>query len=156
MTACPRHRPAAPLRPRRRSAGSTAVEFAIVCSALLALLFGLLDIGLVLWTKAAMQAAATLTARCAALGTTACANAQQYAVNTVATWSMTGMVGTGNVWVQTNATCTSTQGNVTAGKNTVVTITSTYWVNGLVQTGLIPAGLASVTLNASACYPNAV
>jgi Flp pilus assembly protein TadG len=128
----------------------------MVCAVLLAICFGLFDLGLVLWTRQAMQAAAALTARCAALGASACSNAQQYAVNAVAAWSMSGMVSTSNVWVQSNATCTSTKGNVTAGKNTVVTITSSYWTNGLVQNDWIPSSLASLTLNASACYPNAV
>jgi Flp pilus assembly protein TadG len=155
MTACRPHRPTAAGRPRGGSAGTATLEFAIVCSALIALCFGILDIGLVQWTEQAMQAAAALTARCAALGTSACSNPQQYAVNAVATWSMTGMVSTSNVWVQTNATCTSTKGNVTAGNNTVVTITSSYWTSGLVLSTFIPSSLASMTLNASACYPNA-
>jgi Flp pilus assembly protein TadG len=133
-----------------REAGTTSLEFALVCSTLIVVILGILGLGLMVWTQQALQASAELTARCVTLGATTCANAQQFAVNTVSTWSFSGVVTTGNVWVQSGATCTSTNGHVAAGKFTVVTISSNYWTGGL-----LPAPFSAVTLTATACYPSA-
>jgi Flp pilus assembly protein TadG len=132
-------------------AGTVAVEFALVGSALFLICFGVLDLGILLWTQEALQSAAAQTARCAALGASTCTNPQQFAVNIVSAQTFAGVVTTGNVWVQSNATCTSTQGAVTAGKYTVVRISSSFWASGL-----LPPPLNLMTLKASACYPNAV
>jgi Flp pilus assembly protein TadG len=138
-------------RPRRgRRAGTTSLEFAMCASALILVCFGVMNVGVLLWTHEALQSAAAQTARCAALGSTLCSNAQQYAVDTAAAFTFTGVIATGDVWVQGNTTCASTSGHVTAGKYTVVTIVSHYW-----STGLLPIPLGNKTLTATACYPSA-
>ena len=113
---------------------------------------GVLQLGLLMWTQEALETAATQTARCSALGATTCANPQQYAVNIVSEWVLTGVVTTANVWVQANATCASTSGHVTSGKNAVVVITSSYW-STILPANWIPSPLGNNVLAASACYP---
>ena len=61
------------------------------------------------------------------------------------------MVSTSNVWVQGNATCTSTNGHVTTGSYTVVQITSSFW-----SSGLLPIPISNKVLSAEACYPTSV
>ena len=144
--------PARPAQARRRRgarSGATAVEFALTSSALLMLCFGVMNLGLLLWTQEAIEAAAAATARCSALGASTCSNAQQYADSVAAAEAFTGVITTANVWVQANATCASTQGNVTAGKNTVVIITSSFW-----SSGLLSYPLGGKALGATACYPS--
>lgn len=133
-----------------REAGATSLEFALVCSTLIFVILGIVGLGLLIWTQQALQASAELTARCVTLGATTCTNSKQFAVDTAAAWSMPGMVTTGNVWVQTGATCASTNGHVTAGKFTVVRISSNYWAGTV-----LPAPFSAITLTATACYPSA-
>ena len=127
----------------------------MVAGILLIACIGVVNLGLLLWTQEALQSAAMQTARCAALGASPCASPQQYAVNIAAAQSFPGVTNTANVWVQANATCASTQGNVTAGKYTVVTITSTYWSSLLASIESVANLLRSKVLTATACYPSA-
>jgi Flp pilus assembly protein TadG len=152
MIAVPRgsDRPA-PARRRGGRAGSAAVEFALVCSAFLLICFGVVELGLLLWTQQALQSAAAKTARCVTLAATACANAQQYAVTTATTLSFTGVTAAGNVWVGQNVTCASKKGSAPPGKYTVVTISTNFWA-----TGLLPPPLSTKAFTVSACYPSAV
>jgi Flp pilus assembly protein TadG len=133
--------------------GATAVEFALVAWMLILASVGVIQLGLLMWTQEALESAAAQTARCAALGATTCTNAQQYAVNIVSGWTLSGVVTIANVWVQANATCTSTSGSVTAGKFTVVVISTNYWATAW---NLLPKPLGSKTLKATACYPTSI
>jgi hypothetical protein len=142
-------------RRQRRDAGGAALEFALVLGAFLIVCLGVMDVGLLLWTQQALDMAAAKTARCAALGCcveppgTACVGSSQYAVDMVTFATFASVVGTSNVWVQGSATCTSTSGNVTAGKYTVVRISTSYWANGL-----LPKPFLGKVLSAAACYPS--
>ena len=61
--------------------GTTAVEFAVIASVLLPMLFASLSLGFLMWTHNALQSTATLSARCVALGSSLCAaNPAQFAV----------------------------------------------------------------------------
>ena len=63
--------------------GVTAVEFALTFPIFAALVFGVMQIGFLLWTQLGMQNAVEAAARCASINATLCPNAtsiQSYAV----------------------------------------------------------------------------
>ena len=62
---------------RRDRAGSVAVEFAMVAPPFLALLFGIAQGGLMLWTQLALQQATERAARCASINTSVCGSPAQ-------------------------------------------------------------------------------
>lgn len=124
--------------------GSVAVEFALTGSAFFLLVFFILEAGLLLWTKSAMQMAAAQTARCTAIGSSECQDAKAYAMSLIATWGVGGIVSSPSVEVQPGTTC-----NNTAGHYSAVTITAA--AAGL---GVLIAPLSSAALSVTACYPS--
>ncbi len=127
-----------------RCRGTAALEFAIVCGVFLPLAIGIVEVGLVLWTKAALQTAAELAARCGAIKSPDCPNVtdtQQFAVSTAQGWTVSGISDVSNVAVATNGGCNGAPGSFES-----VTISSTYW------TGL-PAFFPAASISATACYP---
>jgi Flp pilus assembly protein TadG len=132
-------------RLRRQRGGSTAVEFAIIAAVLLPLLFGTLDLGLLMWTSNALQATAAMTARCVALSSSLCsANPAQYAVTTAQRWILPNIITTAGVTI--NATATSCNG--TAGAFVTVAISSSYWA-----ANILPPPFAATTLSVRSCFP---
>ena len=132
------------LRCRR---GVTAVEMAMIAPALLTLTFGAIEIGLLVpWVQGGLQSVAATTARCAAIGSSACSNVQSYAVTQAGTWVMPGVITADNVTATSAAT--SCQG--VSGKFYVVTITCPYFA-----TGWLPPPFNDKTVTVSACYPMA-
>jgi Flp pilus assembly protein TadG len=154
----PPRRPQPARRRRGGRAGSTTLEFALIASTLLIICLGSINLGALLWTQEVMELAAADTARCVALGSSLCANPQTYAIGIAQQYSFNGVlpiVGSVNpVWSHTNATCSSTSGNVTPGTNTVVTITSTYWSGTLSIFESLGMTLGTKVLTATACYPS--
>jgi Flp pilus assembly protein TadG len=64
--------------------GSSAVERAIVAPAFFWLVFGIIFVGMILWTQASLHFAAQSAARCAAINTGACNSSttiQNYALS---------------------------------------------------------------------------
>ncbi len=122
---------------------ATAVEFAIVASLFIPLCLGALDAGLLLWTKGILQSTAARTARCAALGTTACSDPRQFAVTTAGNWAFPGIITKADV-AQPVAVC------ISSAQLTKVTITSAYWA-----AVVMPAPFAHTTLTAVAYFPTA-
>jgi hypothetical protein len=55
--------------------GGSAVELAITLSMFLAMLFGIVNIAMMLWTMGSLQYAAETAARCAAVGAAGCTDA---------------------------------------------------------------------------------
>lgn len=129
----------------RSRAGVVAVEFALVASLLILLLTGTLSLGLLILTQGALQGVSAETARCAALGSSLCPSAPQYAVTLAQQRLFTGIITAADVTVTQAASC-----NGAIGRYTAVTITSSYWGGGLL--GPVFNG---IRLNASACYPSA-
>jgi Flp pilus assembly protein TadG len=119
-----------------------AMEFAIVASVLIVILVLVIQVGLMSWTRSALQAAATATARCAALGSADCPTASTYAVTVVQRWLYANVVTASDVVVQTNVAC-----NGASGKYVIVTITATNWVSAT-----LPSPLRRASLSATACY----
>ena len=66
----------------RDQSGATVVEFALTLPIFIALVFGVIQVGMLLWTKLGMQNAVETAARCASVNTTLCPDAatiQSYA-----------------------------------------------------------------------------
>lgn len=123
--------------------GVTAIEFALVAPVLFILIFGALELGLIWWTKNALQVTAALTARCVALGS--CTDPTAFAVNSASGWAESNLISVSDVAYSTNASCSGSY-NVFAE----VTITCSFWA-----THLLPPPLSDMTLTVSACYPMA-
>jgi Flp pilus assembly protein TadG len=124
------------------------VEFAIIAGVMMPLLFGILDLGLLMWTNNALQSTAALTARCIALGSSLCAaNPAQYAVNTAALWIVPGIITTGQVTITTAAaSCYGAAGSY--GPFVTVAIASSYWA-----TNVLPPPFAATTVSVTSCFP---
>jgi Flp pilus assembly protein TadG len=137
--------------------GTAAIEFAMAAPLFLMLLFGSVEFGRLLWTKQALQEAATAGARCMALaqgstvdssnlclsgGSYSSTATQTYVQTEAAKWGIT--LPTADITPTSNATCGGTTGF------SQVSIASSF-------TSVVPqlVGLSgAVAINASACYPN--
>jgi Flp pilus assembly protein TadG len=135
-------------RLHRERRGSTAVEFAIIAGVMLPMLFGIVDLGLLMWTHNALQSTAALTARCIAIGSSLCAaNPAQFAVTTAGQWIVPGIISTGQVTINTAATsCNGSAG--TSGPFVTVAIVSTYW-----GSNVLPPPFAATTVSVTSCFP---
>jgi Flp pilus assembly protein TadG len=129
-------------RLRRDADGSAAVEFALVAGIFLPLCLASIDAGLLLWTKGVLQSTAALTARCAAISSSNCTNAQQFAVTTAATWLFSGIITASNV---TPAPATVCIGHL---KYMKVTISCNFWAGSV-----LPPPMNGITLSTVAYYP---
>jgi hypothetical protein len=118
------------------------VEFALVAGVFLPLSLGTLDAGLLLWTKGALQSAAALTARCAAITSPDCTDVQQFAVTTTGQWVFPGIIAKSDVIPAPAIVCNS------HAQFMKVTITSGYWASGI-----LPPPLNTLTLTATAYFP---
>jgi Flp pilus assembly protein TadG len=133
--------------------GATVVEFALVMPLFLALLFGTLEFGRVLWIKEALLQTAIAGARCMALPQSACAQAATYTYS--ATKTTTYIQQVANQWgvslpganiIQNNAAnCGGTGGF----SEVSLAITFQSMVSKLVN---ISSG--AMPLTATACFPN--
>ena len=141
-----------PLRRDRRAA--TSVEFAIVGTMLCLVTFGIVETSLLWWLRTGMEAAASMTARCGAIGytynTSTCTSptaTQNYAVSAAQTWTMTlaHNITASDVTVNGRVT-NSPYCNNAAGSYFSVSISYNF--------GNLPPPLGGYsTLVASACYP---
>ena len=128
--------------------GSTALEFAFVAPPLLLLLFGGLEYGRLLWTWQALQLAGDQTARCVAIGGTACSTPSTYAVNTASGFGALGLATSGvavtNLPATSTTTCNPLSGNAAIRIQLSLTFTSPVAT-------FIPS--LNKTLVTTSCYP---
>jgi Flp pilus assembly protein TadG len=127
-------------------AGTVAIEFALVAPLFLMLLFGSVEFGRLLWTKQALQEAATAGARCMGIAQSSCASASQtqtYVQQVARGWGIS--LSTAAITASNTATC----GGSTAAFSQV-SIASTF---SSAASTLIRLA-RSISLSASACYPN--
>jgi Flp pilus assembly protein TadG len=114
--------------------GTVAVEYALVLSALLIFVFGIMDAGRVLWTRTTLERAAEAAARCAAVNTTTCGSAAE--IQAYAVTQAFGLTIASTAFTPSTAACGSL---VTAS---------------LPFTFVIPwIATSAITLTATACYP---
>jgi Flp pilus assembly protein TadG len=114
--------------------GATAVELSLTAPVFFAVVFGLIDCGLLLWTQLGLQHATELAARCASVNKTLCADAT--AVKTYASTQVFGMAVPTSVFTLSQAAC----GNQ---------VTASF------DFGLVGGffGTPVITLKAAACFP---
>jgi Flp pilus assembly protein TadG len=77
----------------RCDSGAAAIEMAIVVTAFLGMLFGIVNLGLLLWTQTSLHFAVESAARCASVNTTTCGTSDAittYALNQYAGESLGG------------------------------------------------------------------
>jgi Flp pilus assembly protein TadG len=118
--------------------GATAVEYALVLPALLLFVLGIMDGGRLLWTYTTIYRATEAAARCAAVNTTACGTATQIKNRAVAeAWGLN--IGPAAFTVTMPA----------CGVQVHASHDFTFVIPGLGN--IVPLG--TVTLNATACYP---
>jgi Flp pilus assembly protein TadG len=133
--------------------GSTTLEFTLVASILITLLFATLELGLLMWTRNVLQSTASLTARCVALVSSQCTTLTQqvqFAVNAAQQWGLPGIITSNAVPPEVIVTTPATSCNGTLGTFVTVSITSPFWA-----TGILPPPFSNVTLTTSSCYPTA-
>lgn len=129
---------------------STAIEFALVVPAFIALIFGTIEYGRLLWTWQALQETATIGARCMAIPQGACASGGSYSASsttsfiqqTARNWGLS--LPSANITLTQNASCGGTAGFAQ------VSLTTTFR-SAVPMVVLLPAG--GTSLNATACYP---
>ena len=138
-----------PRRLARDIGGVVATEFAICASLTILIIIVVIEVGLMSWTKVALQSAAIESARCAVLTSSACPSVPAYAVSKVQSWLFPNAITTANVTVTTGVAC-----NGATGKYTIVSITSTAWANMLPAN--LPAPLTTPTITATSCYVSAL
>lgn len=121
--------------------GAAALEFGLIAGVFVPLCLAVLDGGLLLWTKGALQSSTAITARCAALSASNCADVQQFAVDSVTSWVFSGLIAKNNVSVATN--CISHISYIS------VTVTCQFWASSV-----LPPPLNRLTLTSVAYHPN--
>jgi Flp pilus assembly protein TadG len=128
----------------RDDRGSAVLEFGLLANVLMMMMLGALELAVLLWQLGTLQSVAAQTARCAAIGSAACPNAQTYAVNLATSWLGSSIITAANVTVSTPTTCG--KGGAT-GTFESVSITPPAWAGQTVY------GLFKQTITLTACYP---
>ena len=119
---------------RKNESGATALQFALTAPLFIALLFGVVEIGIALWTQFGLQYGVAAAARCAAIDTVTCDNAADiasYAAN-----NALGLTIPSSAFTIADASC---------GHQITGTYVYTFF------TGYF--GTPTETLHAQACYP---
>jgi len=118
----------------RDRAGATAVEFGLTAPVFFALVFGLIDGGLLLWTQLGLQHATEMAARCASVNKNLCADVS--AVKSYASTQALGLAMAPSVFTVAQPACGSQ-------------VTASF------DFGLVGGyyGTSIITVNASACFP---
>jgi Flp pilus assembly protein TadG len=124
--------------------GSAVLEFGLLANVLIMMMLGALELAVLLWQLGTLQSVASQTARCIAIGSAACPNAQTYAVTLANSWLGSSFITAANVSVTTPTTCG--KGSAT-GTFQLVSITPPAWAGQTVY------GLFKQTVTLTACYP---
>jgi Flp pilus assembly protein TadG len=134
---------------RRDKRAATALEFAVVGSALILMTFAIIETAILYWARTGLAAVAAATARCASAGfdqgtgsCTTVANAQSYAVTSANQLLLPNLITSANVTVNQSATSC----NTLAGSFVTVSITSSYFA-------FLPSPFHNYSLTVNACYP---
>ena len=114
--------------------GTTAVEFALIAPVFFALVFGIIEGGLLLWTQLGLQHGAQVAARCASINPTACGTTSD--VQNYAAQQAYGLAISPSTFTFAVAAC----GNQVSANYAYV------FFSGFFTT-------PSMTLDAQACYP---
>lgn len=118
--------------------GAAGVEYGLILPALLLFIFGIIDIGRLMWTYTTLSRATEAAARCGAVDMNNCATVAQ--IQTRAVNEAWGLTVTTSAFTPTVAGC---------GVQVVGTYSFAFAIPALV--GASPLG--AITLQATACYP---
>ena len=127
--------------------GTSTLEFAMVASLLFTLMFAGFEFARLQWTWQAMQLAGDQTARCVAIGGSACGAASSYAVSTAHTYGAAALVATGvtiDTTTPSSTSCVPPTGNTAVRVQISLAFTSPF-------STLVPA--VARTLTTLSCYP---
>lgn len=122
--------------------GSAALQFSFVSVIFFLTVFAVLELGLILSTENSLQSAASIAARCIAVGNSACANVAQY-INSTALFEAESVTAS-DVTVTSTGSC-----NGAPGKAVTVTINHQFW-----KTRLLPPPFGTLTIALESCFPN--
>jgi Flp pilus assembly protein TadG len=89
----------------KQTDGSTAVEFGLTAPVFLAVLFGVIELGMLFWTQLGLQHAAELTARCASINKTICGT--DTAIKGYASSKVFGLTVPTSTWTVSQPACGS-------------------------------------------------
>lgn len=136
------------MRLRGGRSGSAAIEFALVASIFVVLTIGEIEFGRMIWVVQALQITAEQTARCVAIGSSACTAPASYAVNLASAHGVVGLAA-GNVQVS-DVTGSGNPACNPPGSNTMVEVKITLAFSSAVASLFprIDQNLVSVS-----CYP---
>jgi Flp pilus assembly protein TadG len=121
--------------------GVQAVEFALVLPMLVALIFGIYEFGLAVWTQGMLDYAVEQASRCASINATTCSSAT--AIKSYASQQTAPLNLPTTVFSATTPTC----GNLVSASY-VFSFVGTMPI--IQSTSLFPT---SITLTSSSCYP---
>lgn len=121
-----------------------ALEFAVVAPFVVFLLLAIIEVAVLGWTQVVLQFTAGQTARCVAIGSTACTDPQQFAVNLANEWLFPDAVAANGVSVTASASCSTAPGVYTK-----VTVTAQF-----AGTTPLPGILGGGALSAQSCFFN--
>ncbi len=135
----------------RDRSGATALEFALLGSALMLLSLGILEYGRLSWTREALQAVAINGARCMGVQAASCASAGVYSAST----TMAFLTQQASVWdiTLTNNSYVLNRSASCGGISGFSQVTISYTFTTLVPLLLTSMG-AGVPLTVQACFPN--
>jgi len=114
--------------------GTTLAEFAMLMPLFFVLVIGIVQVGQMLWTQAALQHAVEMAARCATVNATSCGTSAN--IQSFATTQAYGMSFPNSVFSASTPSC----GNEVSASYTYV-----------FQTAVLP--LTQVVLTAQSCFP---
>jgi Flp pilus assembly protein TadG len=117
----------------RDESGTTALEFALTAPAFFLFIFGIIQIGLMLWTQIGIQHGAEMAARCASINSTLCPSPN--AITSYATQQSFGLTLPSSTFSYSTPAC----GNQ---------VNANYTFQFPVMFGLSP-----LNLTAQACFP---
>ena len=119
---------------RRDTRGVVSLEFGLLALPLVLFLFGVVELGMVIRMKSALQFATTRAARCAAVDVPTCGTTDK--TKTYATTQTQGVVVGTSAFTVTTEAC---------GKKVVASVAFPVSAQSVLRTGL--------NLSAQACYP---
>jgi Flp pilus assembly protein TadG len=131
------------LRPRqiiKDGGGATAVEMAIALPIILLLIFGVIEIGIMMWTQLTLNNAVEAAARCGAVNTQTCGTP-----TSIESYAVSQAVGIPNL---TSANFVVHKSGSASCGTAGVEVTASYDFTSMQR--IVPI---SVTITASSCYP---
>lgn len=131
------------------TAGTAALEFAVLAVPFLCMCFGVIEFGRACWTMEALQESAAQGARCIGVVSSACSSggafsssaAQTYIQNVASGWGLS--VPTGDITPTQSTTC----GGVSGFSKVQISYTFSTIVGDLIPS------LKSAAMSVSSCYP---